>query len=94
MRIIVPRIRELHCRRAFCRVPPSPGLLLQLYVRYQSLVETRRLPQGLTFEQFFAVWSSSRRCENFVGLDDGSTSHGPSTDDQDGRETQSCYRNG
>ncbi len=82
MHIIVPRLRELHCRRAFCRVPPSPALLLQLYVRYRSLLESRRLPQDLTFEQFFAVWSSSRRGENFVGLDDGSTTHGPSTDAQ------------
>ena len=82
MLLTVPKFQGLTCRRARCQVPPSPGLLLQLYSRYKSLVDSRRLPKDVTFEHFFAVWSSSRRGENLVGLDDASTRHGSSTDAQ------------
>jgi immune inhibitor A len=36
----------------------------------------------MTFEQYFWVWRSGRRGENFVGLDDGAVTHGPSRDKQ------------
>jgi len=36
----------------------------------------------MTFTQYYYVWRSSRRGENFVGLDDGALTHGPSTDAQ------------
>lgn len=47
--------------------------MLQLYARWKGLKDERRLPEDLTFEQFFDVWSSSRRGQNFAGLDDGKT---------------------
>ncbi|QMU31658.1 M6 family metalloprotease domain-containing protein [Adhaeribacter radiodurans] len=31
------------------------------------------MPKNLTFDEFFKVWSASRRSENYVGLDDGKT---------------------
>jgi immune inhibitor A len=75
MFVAVPPIRRLTCRRARCQVPPAPELLLQLYARYKALIENKQLPADLPFEHFFAVWCSSRRSENFVGLDDGATAH-------------------
>jgi immune inhibitor A len=54
----------------------------QLYARYLELMQSRRLPPGTTFEQYFSVWRSGRRGENLVGLDDGALDQGPSTDKQ------------
>lgn len=54
-----------------CPVPPSPGLLAQLRARYHELRENKRLPASVSFEEWYRVWRSSRRGENFVGLDDG-----------------------
>lgn len=72
--------KSLHCCKAFCRVAPSPKLLLQLFVRYKGLKAEGRLPHNLTFEEFFHVWSASRRSQNYVGLDDGQVRNGPSKD--------------
>jgi immune inhibitor A len=36
----------------------------------------------MTFDQYYAVWRSSRRGENFVGLDDGALHLAPSTNKQ------------
>lgn len=36
----------------------------------------------MTFEQYYRVWRSGRRGENFVGLDDGAVTPGPSSDQQ------------
>jgi immune inhibitor A len=77
--VTLHRIQSPFCRKAICCVPPSPKLLLELYARYRSLLEKRRIPSSLTFEQFYAVWRSKRRGENFVGLDDGHTTHKSST---------------
>ena len=63
-------------------VPPSPKLMAQLYAKYLELLKERRLPQDMTFEQFFNFWSASRRGENFVGLDDGATEQKPSSEPQ------------
>lgn len=82
MLLQVSNVKSLHCLKSFCCVPPSPKLLLQLYVRWLGLKDTNRLPKNLTFDEFFNVWSSSRRSENYVGLDDGKTFHGPSKDFQ------------
>lgn len=65
-----------------CPVPLSPQAMAELYARYQELLQSRRLPKDMTFEQYYFVWRSGRRGENFVGLDDGSMTHGPSTDKQ------------
>ncbi|MDJ0945839.1 MAG: M6 family metalloprotease domain-containing protein [Kiloniellales bacterium] len=64
------------CRRSRCLVPPSPGLMADLLSRYSVLVAEGRLPAGFTFAQFFAVWRSTRRGENLVGLDDGTIESG------------------
>jgi immune inhibitor A len=54
--------------------------MAQLYTRFLELKNSNRLPPGTTFEQYYDVWRSGRRGENFVGLDDGAITHGPSTD--------------
>jgi len=59
-------------------VPPSPELLLQLYARWKGLHDNHRLPEEITFEQFFYIWTASRRSQNYVGLDDGKTQHAAS----------------
>lgn len=65
------------CRRHRCHVPPSPGLMADLLARFEALRREGRLPREMTFEQFFAIWRSSRRGESVVGLDDGCTSSAP-----------------
>jgi immune inhibitor A len=80
MLVCVPPLRHIVqcCRGWFCRVPPSPGLMAQLYARSVELMKNRRLPRAMTFEQFFRFWRAARRSENFIGLDDGATDHRPS----------------
>src|SRR5687767_13414931 len=63
-------------------VPPSPTLLVQLYTRFQELQEARLLPGEMTFEEYFAVWSASRRSEDEVGLDDGAARLAPTEEPQ------------
>ncbi|SFM27475.1 M6 family metalloprotease domain-containing protein [Rugamonas rubra] len=71
-----------HCCNTQCRVPPSPTLIAQLYARFLELKENRRIDLGATFEDYYRFWRSSRRGENFVGLDDGALAHGTSTEKQ------------
>src|SRR5262249_5351368 len=78
MRIQRRPVRVSVCRKARCRVPPSPGLMARLLERYHELMEQKRVPRDLSFRQFFEVWASNRRGEDFGGLDDGRTEHGPS----------------
>ena len=75
-------IRHHSCNMEFCPVPPSPDAIAQLYARFLELKEARRLPKGMTFDQYYAVWRSGRRGENFVGLDDGALHHAASTERQ------------
>lgn len=70
------------CGDRACPVPLSPQALAQLYARFLELKQSRRLPGTMTFEEYFWVWRSGRRGENFVGLDDGALTHGPSSDKQ------------
>jgi immune inhibitor A len=71
---LVPLAGPAGCRRNRCLVPPSPGLMGDLLLRFESLQKEGRLPATMTFAQFFAVWRSSRRGENLVGLDDAAAS--------------------
>lgn len=80
MTINILQFRPHHCLGRLCVAPPSPELMAQLYAKYLELRQERRLPQEMTFDQFFYFWSASRRSENFIGLDDGATEHRPSTD--------------
>lgn len=82
MRRSVKPIRNHVCTHAFCRVPLSPDAIAQLYARFMELKEKRRLPRSMTFDQYYSVWRSSRRGENFVGLDDGALQHSSSTSKQ------------
>lgn len=82
MLVELSNVRKHFCRNSLCPVPPSPNLLLELYARYKGLIDSRRLSKNITFEDFYAVWRSSRRGENFIGLDDGNTISAPSTDAQ------------
>lgn len=59
------------CDRDHCQIPASPKLLAQLYARYLSLRKERRIPREMGFEEYFAVWRSSRRGKSSIGLDDG-----------------------
>jgi immune inhibitor A len=52
-------------------VAPSPKLLSQLYARFKSLIQEKRLPESCTFEQFYTYWRSKRRGMNVPSLDDG-----------------------
>jgi len=78
MLVLRKPIRNDVCDRERCRVPPSPNLMASLMERYQELLAQRRISKDLTFRQFFEVWASSRRGENFAGLDDGRIQPGPS----------------
>lgn len=71
-------IRNHLCTQARCPVPPSPTLMARLLERYNELMTQGRIPRNLTFKQFFDVWASNRRGEDFMGLDDGRMKHGPS----------------
>jgi immune inhibitor A len=82
MRHVLTPLRHHRCDEQLCPVPLSPQALAQLYARYLELKNSGRLPETMTFEQFFWVWRSGRRGENFVGLDDGAVTHGPSGDKQ------------
>jgi len=74
------RVRGHACSPGPCLVPLSPNALAQLYTRYLELRASRRLSEDMTFDEYYAVWRSSRRGEKFVGLDDGAVSQGPSGD--------------
>jgi immune inhibitor A len=79
MRIALSAMRAFNCREDACPVPLSPLALAELYARYMELLESHRLPRNTTFEDFYWIWRSGRRGENFVGLDDGATVHGSSS---------------
>jgi immune inhibitor A len=72
MIVRLPQVRT-QCRKERCLVPPSPALLLELYAQFKGMVDTKRLPEKMTFEEYFTVWSASRRGTNYRGLDDGKT---------------------
>lgn len=82
MRQTVRPLQRHSCTGDLCPVPLSPQALAGLYAQYLGLQRSRRLPSTVTFEQFYRVWRSGRRGENFIGLDDGALAHGPSTDKQ------------
>ena len=71
MRVEILNIGNKNCKKTLFCVPPSPNLMVELYARWKGLSENGRLPKDISFEQFFYVWSSSRRGENLKGLDDG-----------------------
>jgi immune inhibitor A len=80
MLVQVNGIRPCTCNSQKCLVPPSPELMAQLKARYNELIEQGRLSKSMTFDEFYIFWRSSRRSENFVGLDDGALVQGKSTD--------------
>ncbi len=82
MRHTVRPFRAHQCTTGPCRVPLSPEALANLYAHYLALQDAHRLPKALTFEQYYRVWVSELRGENFVGLDDGALRHHPSTEKQ------------
>ena len=53
---------------------PHPECKLQ---RWTDLIAEKRLPADTTFKEWFDYWASSRRGENFFGLDDARLTHGP-----------------
>jgi immune inhibitor A len=73
MIVQVPNVRTLSCLKPLCQVPPSPELLVELYARWMGLKDSNRLPKNITFDEYFYIWSSSRRSQNYIGLDDGKT---------------------
>jgi immune inhibitor A len=90
------KMGPLACHNARCQVPPSPELLLELYVRYKGLVEQGRLPMTLSFKDYLHVWAAGRRGEDVGGLDDGKTQHGtrdePQLIDRPPRELKGTIR--
>jgi immune inhibitor A len=75
----IPSIRVSMGSSDLFPVPPSPELLSRLYARFTELRREKRLPENITFHNFFYSWSSRRRSEDVVGLDDGALEPGPST---------------
>jgi immune inhibitor A len=73
MRYFAKPFQMCGCHKPRCQVPPSPGLLTQLYARFLALKADNRLPASMTFDDYYRVWRSSRRGAKFVGLDDGET---------------------
>ncbi|WP_199523462.1 M6 family metalloprotease domain-containing protein [Kitasatospora sp. MBT66] len=71
-----------HDRPHSCPVPLSPDALDMLRQEYRELITTGRLPETITFTQYYLVWRSRRRGENVVGLDDGAVRPGARTDAQ------------
>ena len=67
------------CQRERCAVPPSPGLMNSLLQRWIDLMAQKRLPPNTTFKQWFDYWVSSRRGQDFFGLDDGRLDQAPRT---------------
>jgi immune inhibitor A len=54
--------------------------MAQLKARYNELLQSRRLPEGTSFEEFYGYWRSGRRGEKLVGLDDGALEQRPRQD--------------
>ncbi|KAJ9113005.1 hypothetical protein QFC22_006101 [Naganishia vaughanmartiniae] len=75
-------LRAHKCGDAACMAPLSPQAIVTLQTRYIGLQQTGALAKSITFEQFLSVFTSQRRGENYVGLDDGEITLGPSTDAQ------------
>ena len=73
----VPASRLHACDCHVCPVPPSPKLMAQLLARFNELKADGRLRAQMSFDEFYRVWRSSRRSENFVGLDDGALDFAP-----------------
>ncbi|MEC5385358.1 M6 family metalloprotease domain-containing protein [Uliginosibacterium sp. H3] len=73
----VPHSKLHVCSREGCAMPPSPKLMNQLFARYTELKNAGRLSASMTFDDFYRVWRSSRRSENFKGLDDGAVEQAP-----------------
>ncbi|MCX4757351.1 M6 family metalloprotease domain-containing protein [Kitasatospora purpeofusca] len=71
-----------HDRPHACPVPLSPDALDELHDEYQDLVASRRLPNGISFGQYYRVLRTQWRGENVVGLDDGALRPGPRSDAQ------------
>lgn len=70
------------CTRERCCMPPAPEVMLDLYATWKGLVARKLLPGRVKFEEYFLLWLAERRGENFVGLDDGGTRHGPASSQQ------------
>ena len=81
----VPYLGTHQCRKSFCLVPPSPELFAQLYARWNELRAAKRLPEKVTFEDFYFTWRAGRRGENLIGLDDASLIQGSSAE-KEGRQ--------
>lgn len=77
MRHFVRPLPPSVCRRSRCPVPPSPEVIAQLYARFLALKAEGRLPEGMTFDQYYRVLRSNRRGSKYVGLDDGALEHRP-----------------
>jgi immune inhibitor A len=79
---LIKNTQHLTCNAVRCGVAPHPDLMQDLLQRFNELIAQKRLPKSTTFRQFFDFWAGARRGENFVGLDDGSLSHAPSSSAQ------------
>ena len=83
MRYTLTPMRADGCdNESACRVPLSPQALTRLNARYLELRADGRLPEGMTFEEYYAVWRSSRRGRKVAGLDDGELAPGTAVEKQ------------
>jgi immune inhibitor A len=75
MRYSATPLSGCSCVRPFCPVPPSPEVIAQLYARFLSLKAEKRLPDSMSFAEYYRILRSNRRGSRFVGLDDGALVH-------------------
>ncbi|MDA8745976.1 M6 family metalloprotease domain-containing protein [Rubripirellula amarantea] len=52
-------------------VPPDPGLMQRLLLRFRQLKNEKRLRLKDGFDEYFSSWLAERRGEDVPGLDDG-----------------------
>ena len=77
MKMIARTLRRKPCWAGEqCLAGPHPGLMARLKARFLELKKSRRLPESLSFEEFYIYWRSKRRGENLPGLDDGNIAQG------------------
>ncbi|MFC5665690.1 M6 family metalloprotease domain-containing protein [Kitasatospora misakiensis] len=62
-----------------CPVPLSPTALDELQDEYRDLIAAQRLPDSISFGEYYRVLRTQWRGENVVGLDDGALRPGPRT---------------
>ncbi|MGX7826204.1 M6 family metalloprotease domain-containing protein [Actinokineospora sp. 24-640] len=79
---LTPQHPDPHGTGNACRVPLSPQAMAELHTRYLERRTSGRLPEAMSFEQYYTVWRSGRRGSAGVGMDDGALAPAARADKQ------------